>query len=249
MNKTCLSYWFPILEAAGLPVPKTTILKMPEECRKQIWSLFDGDAGQSAAAHKFADEVANAAKEFGFPAFLRTGQFSGKHEWARTCYLPGYESTLSHMVALAEFSEMVDILGLAWDVWVVREMLPTKPIAVLPRYEGFPLVREVRCFIRGGEVVCWHPYWPTEAIAQGGIGDLAAIEAIAYSAHRFDESEFMPLAKRCAEAFKDDDAFSVDLLPTERGWYVTDMAEAYRSYHWPDCSMEAEMRKPTERIQ
>jgi hypothetical protein len=31
-------------------------------------------------------------------------------------------------------------------------------------------------------------------------------------------------------------AWSTDLLETRRGWMVTDMAEAHKSWHdWPDC--------------
>lgn len=30
-------------------------------------------------------------------------------------------------------------------------------------------------------------------------------------------------------------AWSVDILETERGWMVTDMAEAHKSFHWEGC--------------
>jgi hypothetical protein len=36
-----LSHWFPLIEAAGLPVPKTIILEMPEAARKDVWEAFD----------------------------------------------------------------------------------------------------------------------------------------------------------------------------------------------------------------
>ena len=29
--------------------------------------------------------------------------------------------------------------------------------------------------------------------------------------------------------------WSVDILETRRGWYITDMAEAYKSWHWEGC--------------
>ncbi len=44
-----------------------------------------------------------------------------------------------------------------------------------------------------------------------------------------------PLATRVAAVFRDDGAWSVDVLATRRGWVVTDMAEAGISYHWPEC--------------
>ena len=30
-------------------------------------------------------------------------------------------------------------------------------------------------------------------------------------------------------------SWSVDILETARGWFITDMAEADRSFHLPDC--------------
>jgi len=44
-GKTALSYWFPKIEAAGIPVPRTKILRMPREAREAIWAAFDGKGG------------------------------------------------------------------------------------------------------------------------------------------------------------------------------------------------------------
>jgi hypothetical protein len=35
-------------------------------------------------------------------------------------------------------------------------------------------------------------------------------------------------------------AWSVDILETKRGWFVTDMAEASKSFHWPECPYAGE---------
>ena len=43
-DKTALSYWLPKLEAAGLPVPKTTIVPAPVEALRDIYRVFDGEA-------------------------------------------------------------------------------------------------------------------------------------------------------------------------------------------------------------
>jgi hypothetical protein len=42
IDKTALSYWYPKLVEAGIPVPRTKIVKMPDKARKVIWKLFDG---------------------------------------------------------------------------------------------------------------------------------------------------------------------------------------------------------------
>jgi hypothetical protein len=45
-EKTALSYWFPQIEAAGIPVPRTKIVHMPKVAQEAIWAAFDGkDAG------------------------------------------------------------------------------------------------------------------------------------------------------------------------------------------------------------
>ena len=41
-DRNCLSYWFPKLEAAGIPVPNTELVKIPWSIREAMFSVFDG---------------------------------------------------------------------------------------------------------------------------------------------------------------------------------------------------------------
>jgi hypothetical protein len=236
MNRNSLDYWFPILQAAGVPVPKTEIVRLPSELRKPMFSVLDGKDPGSAVEPFFA-ELGNACDRIGYPAFLRTGQFSGKHDWKRTCFLQRRDDLAAHVYALIELSEVVDFLGLPWDVWCVREMLPTEPIATLPAYGGFPLVPELRCFVRDGEISCIHPYWPPSAVKSGFVHREVPfnIDAIIAQCQDIDVSPYLVLARQVAQAFKGHGAWSVDILPTKRGLFVTDMAVASDSYHWPGC--------------
>lgn len=235
-DRNCLSYWFPKLETAGLPVPRTLIVR--STCN--LIELLDGR--QPDGAQEFLDELAAAVSEIGQggPVFLRTGQGSGKHDWRHCCYYDPQNLSLDrHVIALVEWSHVVDFLGLAHDVWCVRELLPTTPITTLSRYGGMPLVREVRAFIEGGKVVCHHPYWPEGAIRQGVRHGTAESQILAYvSGSQFSAAELRPaidLAARVAEVFEGDGAWSVDLLETTKGFSATDMAEAERSFHWETC--------------
>ncbi len=76
----------------------------------------------------------------------------------------------------------------------------------------------------------WHPMDGDPAL------DVAAKE-LATCAHVDGEplAQALSLARRVADLFNGDGAWSVDLLPTERGWFITDMAIMERSFHWPDC--------------
>lgn len=232
-NKTCMSYWFPKIEAAGLPVPKTMLLTLPDDMARDIWSVFDGDE-PSGLAEPFFAEIARAAESVGYPCFLRTGLTSGKHEWKRCCYLTKPEDIKQHVVNLIEFSELCDMMGLPSDVWAVREFLPTMPVGVCPYYGDMPICREFRFFVNDGALKCWHGYWPKFALERGGAvyqsrdfdyeafcrpDDLAALTAVACAAGRAVGGG----------------AWSVDLLETRRGWVLTDMAEADRSWHWEGC--------------
>ena len=243
-EKTALSYWFPQIEAAGIPVPRTKILHMPKAAQQSIWHAFDGkdDPDSNDAMKVFIGHVAEAAVEFGYPAFLRTDHTSGKHEWDRCCFLKSRDDIAQHLFNLAEYSEIVDLMGLPWDAWVVREFLPTKPLGRCPRYGNMPICREFRFFVDDGHVRCWHPYWPEFSLEQGG----AIFENADYDALSLvdvdEECGLIALAEKAGRAVGG--AWSIDILYTKRGWYVTDMAEAANSWHeWPDCPNTFKKRK------
>src|SRR5579863_4023413 len=143
INLNALSHWFPLLQAAALPVPKTKLLTMPEACRNAVWALCYGQqrADQAAAIDSFATEIADAADNWiGWPLFLRTDHFSGKHNWERTCYVADRSKITDHIFAIAEISELCSMIGeLPWDRWAVREMLPTMPVGVCDNYGGMPV--------------------------------------------------------------------------------------------------------------
>jgi hypothetical protein len=41
----------------------------------------------------------------------------------------------------------------------------------------------------------------------------------------------------------------VDILETKRGWFVTDMAEAGKSWHWPGCKNEKAFKRQPVRAE
>lgn len=228
-DKTALSYWFPKLLAAGLPVPRTTIIPMPTAAQEDICAAFDGQDG-TGAVKPFFDMLAAAAGEFGFPCFLRTDHTSAKHSWKRSCFLPSADDIPGHVSEIIEFSECCDLIGLPWDTWVVRELLPTMPDGVCPGYGDMPICREFRFFVEDGTVRCHHPYWPREALEHGGAPADLDYDALC---RMKDDAALTALASAAGAAVGG--AWSVDILETRRGWFITDMAEARRSFHWEGC--------------
>jgi len=229
-----------VVQAAGLPVPETLIV-WPES---DLTPLVDGK-GVSGFG-RFVKDLSGAAKAIGYPVFLRTGWGSGKHDWLDTCYVTREADLAQHVCNLVEWSACAGVMGLPTDVWAVREMLPTEPF--FTAFRGMPICREFRVFVDGPEVVCMHAYWPRGALVEGfpmepGADRKGTARGVpdgfdqAYkslcglcTAERDDILEIASCAGRAVGG-----AWSVDVLDTRRGWYLTDMAEASRSFHWDGC--------------
>lgn len=176
----------------------------------------------------------------GAPIFLRTDYTSGKHNWEKTCFVRDCDRLSYHMFAIAEYSEVADIMGMPWDTWVVREMLPTLAMGRCPHYGNMPVCREFRVFVDGPEIICCHPYWPLFSLHQGGC-DMTEEEHNELCSTGDALPDLLALASRAGAACGG--AWSVDILDTTRGLFVTDMAEAHKSFHWPDCPHEARARR------
>lgn len=242
-NRNCLSYWFPKIPR-GVPCPLTEIVRWPGD-KLALTKLLDGETPEGYEA--FIADLRTACLDVHItgPWFLRTGQGAGKHDWSRTCFVTDLDKLGHHVAALVEWSHLADFFGLAHDVWVVREVLPTTPVATLPLYGGFPLVKEIRAFVAGGEVKCWHPYWPAGAVRDGLISRRATQANEEFHTANLacqvatptgdDFAAVRPIIDMVAAAFATDGAWSVDLLETRHGWFLTDMAEAERSFHWTEC--------------
>jgi len=148
-DRNCISWWFPKLAVAGLPVPRTTVLRCSDREQGDLWAVGDGrPLGRHWTA--FVDRVMAAAEEIGWPVFLRTGHTSYKHGWSKSCHLSQAADVPSHIRQLVEFSAIASIIGLPIEVWAVRQLLPTQRVVTI--YDGFPLVREFRCFVEDGRL-------------------------------------------------------------------------------------------------
>lgn len=230
-TRTCLSYWFPILEKAGLPVPKTKII----ETDVDLLELLEN--GKPAGFDDFMVEMHAAAIEMGYPIFLRTGQTSGKHDWKHTCYVESSSVLAQHVLNLTEFSAMADFFGLDYSVWVIREFLELEHY--FTAFEGMPVAREFRCFIKDGECICKHPYWPPDSIKNPSEDNWQEWMMFLNGLGSTTEHKLNQILSKAAPLF--DGAWSIDLAHLRTGGFViTDMAEADRSFHWPGCPNEPE---------
>jgi hypothetical protein len=228
VNKTRLSYWFPLIKAAGIPVPRTEIVPYAHS----LAPLFDGE--QPKGWNDLRRSIIHAAERVSRtgPWFLRTDFGAAKHSWKKTCFVTDLSSIGRHIAAIAEEHEMQFPFVPPCDNWVVREMLPTKPIFTA-FWGDMPITREFRFFVRDDEVEHTQFYWPADALkdshpsAKDWRKRLRKINE--FSGTR-EQAQLYDLARRVSRAVPG--FWSVDLLDTERGWFVTDMAEGEKSYRW-----------------
>lgn len=232
VDPNCLSFWFPRLLKAGVSVPRTEIVRTDID----LSVICDGEA--PIGFDGFLDELRAAGERIGpAPWFLRTGHGSGKHDWDRTCYVAESGQLRNHVAALVEWSHSVDMLGLPTGVWAVREFLTLR--SSFTAYRSMPVAREFRAFVVGGRLQCLHPYWPERAILLGLPGD-AEWESKWREMSRIG-ADVQWAARRVVQAisphFVGTGDWSVDICETSDGrWFVTDMAKADRSFHWPMCA-------------
>ena len=236
LDITRLSYWFPKIKAAGLQVPETCIIKTTEKELKDIFRSMESSRRDGVySLAKRIGEAIELADGIDYPCFLRTDHFSGKHDWERTCFVQNGESIAEHIMAIAYMWECMNMFGPPCDVWVIREFLPTKPVGVCHSYGDMPICREFRFFVEDGDIKCWHPYWPVKALNDGNAKYHGAFDYNAFC--RIDDPQelqkLFDLASKAGATLSG--SWSVDLLETQRGWFVTDMAEAHKSWHWEGC--------------
>jgi len=240
VKNNSLAYWFPILRDMGINVPQTVILdtnKYDTNCvvalRKMFWMKKLTKADEKSLG-RFISTMEVLAKKMRCPLFLRSGQTSNKHDWLDSCYVTNYIDIAKHIQNIAEHSAMADMKG-GWpiNIWALRKMIETKPI--FTAFNGFPVTKEFRIFIRNGEVECVHPYWPAEAI-KGHTEDKnwkTKLNKMNQLSEK-DRKELMTLSTAIAQKFEG--WWSLDWLKGKDGeWYAIDMALGENSYHFPKC--------------
>jgi hypothetical protein len=230
---TCLSYWFPKLQKLNVVVPKTVFIKVSEAVTDSILEvLYDGkvEKGQEGLLDGLFNLMKENAKEIGYPLFLRSGQTSNKHDWKDSCFVENEENLIQHFWNIAEFSQIVDLVGLPINVWVFREIIETKPEFYF--FNDMPITTEYRFFFKDKKLQCYHPYWP-----KGAFKDCGGIDYKLKKLYDTFPEEISWLEVNTEIIAKEFEGYwSVDWLRAKNGmWYVTDMAVGEESYHYPNC--------------
>jgi hypothetical protein len=224
-NKTCLSFWFPIVsKIPGVLTPKTFIY--PIHFEDQLDFI---DNKNNPNVKKTIALIRSQAEILGFPVFIKNSLFSGKHSWLYCCYVDSAEKLLSHFRNLTDQSYGVGCAECMF--WVLREYI--KPKFTFTAHEGMPVTKERRYFVENGKVVFHHPYWPPKSVQNASTPDWESQLAILNEESPPEISYLKELSEKVGVALGG--SWSVDWMQAESGeWFLIDMAEAHKSFKWKD---------------
>jgi len=246
-DKNCLSSWFPLLQQAGLPVPTTHFTVLDEGVPGELLDACDRDTSIekcSPRIQSFVKWLSDSCKFFQDDrAFLRTGHTSGKHDYVNTCCLRWPYTPLdvfNHVKHLVRYSESCGVVGFPCDVWAVRKFLNEASELVFTAFNGTPIRREFRVFTEGDAVLCMHPYWPADSVESTvsplDRDDWKPILKEISKIRPSEAAHLIELARSASFALEPlGDRWSIDFLETNIGWFITDVADADQSFHYPGC--------------
>ena len=160
INESSLLNWWPKVKHLDVPMPRTIIIEVSGED-------IDYIIEHRRVPENLYKRVRSAADEVGYPAFLRTDQLSGKHEWNRTCFVEKPENLERNIVELVMMSIIMIMPSMPVKAFVVREFLELD--WRFKAFSGLPIAPERRYIVSDGEILAHFPYWPTDAISFYGI--------------------------------------------------------------------------------
>lgn len=154
MNPNSAYIWFPPIQAAGLPVPRTEIVRYNPQ---DLFPMLDG---QKYGDGFPLDEMHAACERIGFPVFVRSDLSSAKHANKRAWLVEDKDSLLAAVYETFEDNEL-KWLASETSAFMLREYLPLKHSFIA--FGGLPISRERRYFVEQDGAKCSHPYWPEDA--------------------------------------------------------------------------------------
>jgi len=146
--------WFPPIQAAGLPVPRTMFVEYEP---MSLWPICDG---QEPRADFPIEKLKETAALMGYPLFVRTDLASAKHDGPKSYRANSEADLLRCLGRTFEDNACKDIVDFT-RCWMLREFLTIGHS--FTAFGGLPIGREWRFFADQDGLKCHHFYWPEEA--------------------------------------------------------------------------------------
>jgi len=218
-----ITFWLPKLQNVQCPIPKTIMINADIDLGPMV------DGVEVEGTDRFFNELNNAANILGFPVFLRTEMLSNKHDWINSCFIENEKQFPSHIVNLLEMSAVVTIDRFKdCNFFAIRKMIETEK--AFTYFNGMPITKEIRVFIRNGKIECQHPYWPKDVFEKIDDTLIKKVQEL----NDDDKDIINKYGNYLAKIFHG--WWSVDFLKSKKGdWYCTDMAIGESSWHDEKC--------------
>lgn len=156
VDRNSMLYWYPRVCHADVPMPKTMLVPTSDSWTEMLLVA----EGSRQLNELYVIEA--ACHTLRFPVFIRTDLMAAKHSWNSTCFVPTPADLQKHLANLVDHTLNCDMIGKPVKGFAVREYIEMEsPFAA---FDGLPISRERRYFVRDGVVECHHPYWPEDAI-------------------------------------------------------------------------------------
>lgn len=205
-ERNSLLYWYPKVKDM-VPTPRTKIVEIEDPL--DLLEEVPEDVLTTLREH---------ATELGYPLFVRTDTFSGKHHFVDTCYVKSEERLAKNVRNLVEWSFFHDLIPRAI---CLREFLELD--WKFKAFSGLPIATEVRVMARDGEVEKWFFYWPDDAIRRPTKKNWRNLLREMWAVVEREQEVFLKQAEKVARKF--DDYWSIDFARARDGtWYLIDMA-------------------------
>jgi hypothetical protein len=232
MDKNSALLWFPAIEAAGLPVPRTILI---EYDHAEFMGIIEDGRVVSVSVQAKVREVTEACCKIGYPCFLRTDLTSAKHQGPDYYMVNDESEVMIKLFRTIEDSEIKLWPHAKSSALMVREFLDLN--ASFTAFHRLPIAREFRMFADSEKLLCHHPYWPEDSIQfYDGIEPAGWKEALRH--HHNEPGCLQGISLMAIKAARacGSNAWSVDFAEDAHGkWWLIDMARAEDSYHWPGC--------------
>ncbi len=234
--------WYPKIKDLGVPMPRTILLPY-EKMREVTKAVLYENEDPPLHWLTYLVEVETAAETIGYPIFIRSDEASNKHDWLHSCYVEKPEDLEAHMFNIVEFLEMQFLSDLVIRGFVIREFMELD--VRFTAFNGFPVAREFRFFVKAGRLQCWHPYWFPSAMVDPSTEDYISILAEMEKLSEVGLELLTGYAEKIGGALdKFPSYWSIDFCRLADGtWAVTDMATGSNSYHFTLCQHSPQEQK------
>lgn len=253
------SFWFPKVEGCGIPVPRSIIVRLPDEVVRSLFLEREGD--DDRITEFVRNTVLPAIPKDWHPVFIKNGCFSDKFDFRYCCIQPTLHRLVTSIETINQDALCFDTGGEA--ELVIREYLPVDrrvgeedDIPCYSIYNGMPLRPEIRVFYDFGRkkslyaVNYWDWDYCHDRICERDCTDALAYEAAYPAIEKFFKANGPKAMELVEEHFRTvgmKGIWSVDLMWHDGRFWLIDMAVACMSAYWDPKKADFQQQSAQER--